>query len=82
MFYAYVLQSQRSGRYYIGSTGDVDGRLAQHNAGMTRSTRHSRPWELVHFEAHATLSEARVRERLIKSWKNPAYMCRQLGIDG
>ncbi|MDP2918981.1 MAG: GIY-YIG nuclease family protein, partial [Dehalococcoidia bacterium] len=35
MFYVYILQSEKSGRYYIGSTGDIPTRLAQHNAGAT-----------------------------------------------
>ena len=31
MFYTYVIRSEITGRYYVGSTKDTDVRLAQHN---------------------------------------------------
>lgn len=80
MFFIYILQSELTGQYYIGSTKDVSLRLAQHNAGMTRSTKRYRPWKLVHTEVYNTLSEARQRELRIKAWKNRDYMAKALGL--
>ena len=80
MFFIYVLQSERSGRYYIGSTSNVANRVEQHNSGMTRATRNLRPWHLVHTESYETLAQARKRESQIKSWKNRDYMRNQLGL--
>jgi putative endonuclease len=80
VFYVYVLLSQRSSRYYVGSTNDVSRRVAEHNAGKTTSTRSYRPWRLVYTEAFETLAEARQRERQIKSWKSPHYMEKTLRI--
>ena len=80
MYFVYVLHSEKSGRYYIGSSKDVEQRLAQHNSGMMRFSRHHRPWQLVYTEAHETLVEARRRESQIKSWKSPSYMERVLGL--
>jgi predicted GIY-YIG superfamily endonuclease len=31
--------------YYVGSTGDVVARLADHNAGICAHTRKHRPWQ-------------------------------------
>ncbi|MCI0904195.1 MAG: GIY-YIG nuclease family protein, partial [Chloroflexi bacterium] len=59
MFYVYLLRSERTGRYYIGSTGDIQNRVEQHNAGMPKSTKSFRPWRLVHQEEFDSLSEAR-----------------------
>ncbi len=81
MFFVYVLQSERSGRYYIGSTKDVTIRLAEHNAGKTPSTKGYRPWKLLYTEVYDTLSGARQRERQIKTWKNPGYMVKALGLN-
>ena len=80
MFFVYILRSQKNGRYYIGSAKDLNQRLEQHNSGATKSTRNSRPWQLVHTEGYETLIKARNRESQIKSWKNRAYMADMLGL--
>jgi putative endonuclease len=80
MFYVYILQSEITGKYYIGSTKNVSQRLARHNAKMVLSTKHYCPWQLIHTELFGTLSHVRRRELEIKSWKNPAYMANKLGL--
>jgi putative endonuclease len=80
MGYVYILQSELTGRFYIGSTVDVSTRLHRHNAGHHLSTKAYRPWKLVHTEYFDTLPEARRRERQIKAWKNTAYMVKTLGL--
>ena len=43
-FYVYILQSEKDpGRFYIGFTEDLEGRLARHNAGEVPSTAPYRP---------------------------------------
>jgi len=54
MFFVYVLQSQTSGRSYVGYTTDLIHRLGQHNHGITKSTKNRGPWELLHQEEFAT----------------------------
>jgi putative endonuclease len=81
MFYTYVLRSEISGRFYIGSCGDIDERLTYHNSGRAISTKAHKPWKLVYSEGFESLSEARKRELKIKSWKNPDYMRTVLKID-
>jgi putative endonuclease len=67
---AYILESQRSGRFYIGSAKDAETRLAEHQRGQTPSTRGRGPWTLVYREEFGTIAEARRRELQLKSWKS------------
>ena len=66
----YILQSQTSGRFYIGCAEDPPARLAEHNRGQTKSTRGRGPWLLVYQEQFTTSSQALARERQLKSWKS------------
>jgi putative endonuclease len=68
--WVYILKSLVVDRYYIGSTADLDARLAFHNSPRARWTKRYQPWELVHKEKHRTLGEALQRERELKSRKN------------
>ena len=66
----YILESESSGKFYIGCAEDPLARLTAHNRGQTRSTRGRGPWLLVYQEQFSTLSEARVRERQLKNWRS------------
>jgi len=70
MPFTYILQSETTGRFYIGSTQGVASRLTEHNRGQTLSTRGRGPWKLVYQESFGDLIEARRRERQLKSWKS------------
>ena len=69
MFYTYILNSIKNGRYYIGSCEGITKRLNRHNSGLVRSTKFYLPWKIVYTEEYKTLSEARKREYQIKGWK-------------
>ena len=66
----YILQSESSGRFYVGCAEEPAARLSEHNRGQTKSTRGRGPWLLVHQEQFRTLAEALARERQLKSWKS------------
>ena len=66
MFYVYVLQSEKGGGIYLGSTNDLKRRLAEHNGGRGRSTKNSAPFRLVYYEAFSNEPEARLREKNLK----------------
>ena len=70
MAYVYILQSKSTGRFYVGSTSDLERRLAEHHRAHSLATRGRGPWVLVYQEEFPTLREARQRERQIKSWKS------------
>ncbi len=79
----YILQSETTGRYYVGSTNEVDRRVAEHARGHSLATRARGPWNLVHREEFPTLAEARRREYEIKSWKSAkriaSLICGEVG---
>jgi putative endonuclease len=70
VYYLYILQSETTGRFYIGQTQDVPERLAYHNANYSKSLKNRGPWNLVYTETFSTRSAAVRRERQIKSWKD------------
>ncbi len=70
MPFVYILQSDTTGRFYIGCAEDPQARLVEHNRGQTISTRGRGPWRLAYQENFETLPEARRRESLLKSWKS------------
>ena len=77
MAFVYILQSETTGRFYIGSTNDLDRRLSEHARNHTPSTRNRGSWKPVYQETFPSLAEARQRESEIKRWKS-ASMIRAL----
>ncbi|MDW8331565.1 MAG: GIY-YIG nuclease family protein [Cyclobacteriaceae bacterium] len=63
----YVLQSLKSGKYYVGMSSDVSRRLEEHNSGKSKYTSGHRPWKLVYTEQAGSAIEARKREKYLKS---------------
>jgi len=74
VYYVYVLESQKDGRYYVGATADIKDRLKRHNAGETKSTKPYLPYKIVHIETFSSLSTARKRETEIKKRKSRKYI--------
>jgi putative endonuclease len=74
MFSAYIVQSEKTKRYYIGSTEDRANRLIEHNSGETKSIRSGIPWKLVHIEEFKTRSEAVKKEKQIKARGAKRYL--------
>ncbi|NIM96682.1 MAG: GIY-YIG nuclease family protein [candidate division Zixibacteria bacterium] len=73
-FFLYILQSGKDGRYYVGITKSLEARLSQHNRGVGKSTKSSKPWRLMYTEEYRTRSKAARREKQIKSQKSRAYI--------
>lgn len=69
MYYTYILQSKRTGRYYIGSTADVERRVREHNSGKTKSTKGRGPFVVVYTKTFQTKGEAYKHEMEIKRYK-------------
>ncbi len=63
----YVLLSEKDGSRYVGSTGNLDSRLQQHNKGRSRATKAHRPWRVIHQEEFLSRSSAVKRERFLKA---------------
>ena len=69
MAFVYILQSESTERFYVGSTDDLERRLSEHLRGHSQATRGRGPWKLVYKERFESLLEARSRELEIKRWK-------------
>ena len=66
----YILQSLRTGSYYIGSTNDIKRRLLEHEKGKVTATKFLRPLELKLTVLCLTLTEARKAEYKLKQYKS------------
>ncbi|MBI4427098.1 MAG: GIY-YIG nuclease family protein [Candidatus Magasanikbacteria bacterium] len=69
MFFVYIIQSLKTGRFYIGCTKDLEKRLRQHGKGENVSTRFGCPWVLVCYRKFLRQQEAYGCEKLVKSYK-------------
>jgi putative endonuclease len=69
-FYAYIIQSESTGRYYCGSSSDPHRRLRQHNDPEYRLSKTTKrfegPWVLVWTKECETRGEAMKLEKKIK----------------
>jgi putative endonuclease len=71
MAWVYILRGA-SGRYYFGSTDDLERRLAEHQRGGNHTTRRfGRTIELVACRELASIAEARILEIALKRKKDP-----------
>jgi len=68
--YVYILKSQATGRYYVGSSANPDQRLRDHNTKPKGFTARHRPWAMVFLQDLGTKASAQAAERKIKSWKS------------
>ena len=69
MNYVYILKSDKTGKLYKGSTGDLRERVGNHNNGKVISTKDGRPWKLVYYEAFLSKIDARREELFLKTGK-------------
>jgi len=69
MYTVYILQSIKTGRYYIGSTNNLERRLLEHTCNKTKSLKGKAPFKVVYTEMCPSCSAARRRELEIKSYK-------------
>ncbi len=70
----YILRNDKTGRYYVGSTNNLERRLKQHKGGHTRTTKVLKTFTLAYTEEYDNILEARLRERQLKSYKSRKYI--------
>lgn len=64
------------GKFYIGSTIDIDRRMEQHANGHTHSTKRLGKGKLVFMQNYPTLKEARSVEFKLKKLKRSDYIAK------
>ena len=78
-FRVYIIQSEKSSRYYTGMSNNVERRLEQHNLGFNKSTKNKGPWKLVYSSDQLIKSDALKLERKIKKSGAKRFMQRNRG---
>ena len=73
-YWMYILQSESTGRFYIGHTNNLEDRIRRHNQGRTVANQSRGPWRLVHREEFPTRQAAAAREQAIKRRKSRTYI--------
>ena len=69
----YILKNE-SGKFYIGSTDNLERRLHQHSLGHTQTTRNMKSCILVFKQDYPSLEIARKVEGKIKQLKRKDYI--------
>lgn len=67
IYTVYILYSVTLDRYYVGLTSNLEDRLKRHNEGKSKYTKSGIPWKLVYQVSFETRSEAKEKEKKIKS---------------
>ena len=65
-YFVYILQSLKSGRYYVRQMYDFQKRLAEHNGEMAGHTHKEQPWEMIWHCIVNSRAEAMKLEKVIK----------------
>jgi putative endonuclease len=70
MYTVYILTNYKKTVLYIGFTGNLPERIAQHKSGQVEGfTKKYSVNSLIYFEQFNDITEAKVRERALKKWK-------------
>ena len=74
MYYTYVLQSERDGKFYAGFTQDLKLRFEQHNKGLVESTKDRRSLQLIYYQACIDKDDTRKREKYLKTYRGKMFL--------
>lgn len=80
MYFVYVLKSEKDNNLYTGHTKNIEKRVAYHNSGRVKSTAKRGPFKVLHVEEFMTRSEARWREKKLKTAWGKKKLREQLQI--
>jgi putative endonuclease len=81
MPHVYILESVTDGRYYMGSTDNLEVRIKHHTGGHTPSTKRFGKIKLVFSQEYAILKEVIIIEKKLKKLKRKDYL-RKMINDG
>ncbi len=77
MFYVYILRLNNN-QLYTGYTSDLKRRIAEHQTGQSEFTAKRLPVELIHYEAYKLESDARRREKFLKTTEGKELLRKQI----
>ncbi|MCK4561190.1 MAG: GIY-YIG nuclease family protein [Calditrichia bacterium] len=73
-YFVYILKSEKDKKRYIGSTNNLQRRIAEHNRGTVKSTKFRRPFKMVYKEQFQTQKEAEDREKFFKTGRGRQFI--------
>ena len=73
MYFAYIIESSSTQKWYYGSTSDLDRRLEGHNKGLNISTRNRGPWKFIFVRSFEAEREARDFELYLDKSRNKEF---------
>jgi len=77
-YYVYVLRSKKDNRWYTGLAVDLRKRLNEHNSERQGWTKGRGPFELIYAEICKNFTDARSREKYLKSGMGKRYLKNRL----
>jgi len=81
MFTVYIIYSDSHSVKYTGYTSDLERRLKEHNNGsLGKFTKNKGPWRLIFSEEFESISEARKREKYLKTGAGRDYIKKLTGL--
>ncbi|GBE17262.1 GIY-YIG nuclease superfamily protein [bacterium BMS3Abin15] len=78
MFYTYILQSKKDGKWYTGCTDDLQKRFKLHSNNKVSSTAGRGPFKLIYYEAGLDKSDSFHREKYLKTGMGKRYLKNRL----
>jgi putative endonuclease len=78
MFYTYVLQSKKDGKWYTGYTSDLRKRFKEHNSNKICSTKGRGPFLLIYYEACLNQQDAAAKEKHLKTGMGKRFLRNRL----
>jgi len=78
MYYVYAISSQIRKYIYVGLTDNIERRIFQHNSGKSRTTKSYRPFVLIYSQEFTTRTQAREKEKYLKSGIGKEYLKNKL----
>ncbi|MFA6407832.1 MAG: GIY-YIG nuclease family protein [Candidatus Paceibacterota bacterium] len=79
-FFVYFLKSLKNNDIYIGSTSNIDRRVALHNAGRVKSTKGYCPWQLLEYKEYPSRSESMKAELFYKTGQQKEILRKKYGL--
>jgi putative endonuclease len=73
-FTVYAIKSKNRNYIYVGMTNNLERRLKEHNQRENKSTKAYAPFTLVYSETLDSRSDARLKEKYLKSGVGKAYL--------
>jgi len=72
--FVYILRSLENGRFYIGSTVDINNRFHRHEIGAVKATKGLMPLKLEFFQGYDDIGLARKIEKRLKGFKRKDFI--------